>query len=215
MWIEAEAQDAVASERVAALLPLDRHGRALVLALDRCQGDLDGADDFGDVVGVDGGGGGFVEASEDAMEVGGAAGGGDVAEAFALTGLWRRGGKEAVDEGAEVEASASGDDGKVAAFGDTCEGFAGEAAVVPCGAGLVGPRDVDHVVRDEGALFVRGFGGADLHLAIDGDRVTADDLAVEVLSEMNGEGSFAAGGGPDEDDEWMFGRFYHRRHQPG
>ena len=38
------------------------------------EGDFDGADDLGDVVGVDGGGGGGVEAREEAVQVSGAAG---------------------------------------------------------------------------------------------------------------------------------------------
>ena len=118
----------------------------------------------------------------------------------------RRRGEEAVDEGAQVEAGAAGDDGQVAAFGDSGEGFAGLAAVVAGGAGFVGPCDVDHVVLDEGALFVGRLGGADLHLAVDGDGVAADDLAVELLGEAEGEGGFAAGGGADEDDEGLVGR---------
>ena len=54
-WVEAEAQDAIAGEGVAALLPLFGHGSALdcVEALAGCERDLDGAYDFGDVVGVD------------------------------------------------------------------------------------------------------------------------------------------------------------------
>ena len=56
---EAEAQDAVAGEGVAALLPLDCHGShgsaaGAVMRLGGGEGDLDGADDLGDVVGVDG-----------------------------------------------------------------------------------------------------------------------------------------------------------------
>ena len=119
--------------------------------------------------------------------------------------MLRRGGEEAVDERAQVEAGAAGDDGQVAAFGDAGEGFAGQAAVVAGGAGLVGPGDVDQVVRDEGALFVRGLGGADLHLAIDGDGVAADDLAVELFGETQGERGLAAGGGADEHDEGFGG----------
>jgi hypothetical protein len=75
------------------------------------QGDFDGADDLGDVVGVDGGCGGGVETGEEAMKVGCTAGCGDLAEAFALAGFLGWCGEEAVDEGAEVEAGASGDDG--------------------------------------------------------------------------------------------------------
>jgi hypothetical protein len=228
--VEAEVEDAVAGEGVATLLPLDCDGSTAAGAerLACGEGDFDGANDFGDVVGVDGGGGGGVEPGEDAVEVGGAASGGEDAEAFALAGCLGRGGEEAVDEGPEVEAGAAGDDGEVAAFGDAGEGFACLSAVVAGGAGLVGPGDVDHVVLDEGALVVGGLGGADLHLAVDGYGVAADDLAVEGLGEVNGEGGFAAGGGAGEDDEGVRGGFrllgigwvvvwgvYHRRHQPG
>ena len=82
--------------------------------------------------------------------------------------LWRRG-EEAVDEGSEIEAGSSGDDRESASFGDAGESFAGLTAVVACGAGLIGPGDVDHVVGDESAFFVGWFGSADLHLAVDGD----------------------------------------------
>ena len=64
---------------------------------------------------------------------------------------------------------------------------------------------------------MRGLGGADLHLAVDGDRVAADDLAVELLGEVDRERGLAAGGGADEDDEWLirWSVLHHRRHQPG
>ena len=150
---------------------------------------------------MDGGCGGGVETGEDAVQVGGAAGGGDFAEAIALAGFLRWCGEEAVDEGAQVEAGASGDDGEAASFGDAGEGFAGLAAVVAGGAGFVGPRDIDHVVLDESAFFAGGLGGADLHLAVDGYGVAADDLAVELLGETNGERGFSAGGGADKNDE--------------
>ena len=58
------------------------------------------------------------------------------------------------------------------------------------------------MVRDAGALGERGLGGADLHAAVDGDGVAADDLAGEALGESEGEGGLAAGGGAGEDDEW-------------
>jgi hypothetical protein len=50
------------------------------------------------------------------------------------------------------------------------------------------------VVLNEGSLFVRWLGGADLHLAIDGDRVATNDFAVELFGESECEGGFAAGG---------------------
>ena len=160
--IEAEAEDAVAGEGIAALLPLLGEG------LSGCERDFNGADYFGDVVAVDGFGGGFIEAGEDFVEVDGPAGGGEVAEALALAGLDGRRGEEAVDEGSEVESGAAGDDGEVAARGDSGDGFAGQAAVVAGGAELVGVNDVDEVVGDHGALLRGWLGCANLHLAIDG-----------------------------------------------
>ena len=215
--IQAQAQDAVAGEGVAALLPLDGHGSTLdgIGALAGCERDFDGAHDFGYVVGVNGCCRGLVEAGEDAVKIGGAAGGGDVAEAFSLAGLLGWGREEAVNEGSEVEAGASDDDGDVAAFGNAGKGFAGLAAIVACSAGLVGPCDVDHVMRHEGALFARRLGGANLHLAIDGDRVAAYDFTVELLSETESERGFAAGGRPDQNDERLVWGAHHRRHQPG
>ncbi len=143
------------------------------------------------------------------MQVGGAFGLGEFAEAFALAGFlgWR--GEEAVDEGAQVEAGAAGDDGQVPAFNNSSKGFAGLAAVVPCGAGFIGRDDVDHVVLDEGALFVSGLSGADLHLAVDGYRVAADDLAAELCGEPECERGLAAGGRADEDDERLVSGRHH------
>ncbi len=84
-------KDVVAGEFVAALLPLLGEG------LFGGEGDLDGADDFGDVVEVDGCGGAGVEAGEDAVEVGWASVltqlGCSFAETVAEAGLLGRGGE--------------------------------------------------------------------------------------------------------------------------
>ena len=66
-------------------------------------------------------------------------------------------------------------------MGDLAEGCAGLAGVVAGGEGMVGGGDVDEVVRNEGALFERGLGGAEVHAAIDGYGVATDDFAVELL----------------------------------
>ena len=51
----------------------------------------------------------------------------------------------------------------------------------------------------------RRLGGADFHIAIDGDGVTADDFALEVAGEVREKGGFAAAGGTEEDEEERFG----------
>jgi hypothetical protein len=135
------------------------------------------------------------------MEVGRPAGCGEFAEAFTLAWFSGWSGEEAINERAQIEAGATGDDWKVAAGSDAGEGFAGLAAVVAGSASLVGPNDVDHVMLDEGAFFLGWLCSAYLHLSVDSDRVAADDFAVELFCEPERERGFAAGGGADEDDE--------------
>ena len=53
-----------------------------------------------------------VETGEETVKIGGPASGGEFAEAVALARFLRWCWKEAVDEGAEVEAGSSGDDGE-------------------------------------------------------------------------------------------------------
>ncbi len=162
-WVEADAEYTKAGERVSRPLPLIRDG----LTCAKC--DFDGADELGRVVGVDELCGGGVEAGEDAMQMCGTFFSGARAEFFAERFVALRRGEEAVEERAEIEAGASGDDGQASALRDAGDGFAGEAAVVSGGAGLVWGEDVDEVVGDAFALGECGLGGADLHAAVDGD----------------------------------------------
>ena len=147
------------------------------------------------------------------MEVRCTAFGGDGAETLAQSGGWRRGREESIDQCAKIESGAAGDDRQMAALDDAAEGLAGEPAVVSCGAGFVRRDDVDEVVRDHRALFARGLGGAYLHLAVDGDRVATDDLAVEFLRKMQCERGLAAGGWACDYDERSVR--HHSRHHPG
>lgn len=127
-----------------------------------------------------------VEASEDAVEMSWAALLGAVTELSAewFVAWWR--GEQAVEKGAQIQAGSTNDDGQASAFGDSGDRFAGEAAVLASGAGLVGSEDVDQVVRHAGALGERGFSGADLHSSIDSDRVAGDDFAGKPLGEFKG-----------------------------
>ena len=127
---------------------------------------------------MDGGGGAGVEVGEQTMKGGCAATGGECAQTAAEIGVDGGRGKEAVEQRAEIEAGAAGDDGEAAdGQGDAGEGFAGETAPIAGGKGLIGVDDVEPVMRDEGALVGGGLGGANLEVAVDGDGVAADDLA--------------------------------------
>jgi hypothetical protein len=120
---------------------------------------------------------------------------GAVAEALTQVFVTSGAGEEAICKCAEIEAGSTGDDGEFVAVGNFAQGCAGLPAVVAGGEGLVGVGDVDEVMRDAGALFGCGFGGAEVHAAIDGDGIATDDFSVEALGERAGERSFAAPGG--------------------
>ena len=129
-------------------------------------------------MGVNKCGGPGVEASQEAVEIGPFAK--TFAERFVAGG--RRG--EAVQQGAKIEACAAGDDGELVAIADLGERGAGEAGVVAGGGGLVRVEQVEAVVGDAGAVGGRGFGGADVHAAIDRNRVAGEDFAVKPLGEV-------------------------------
>jgi len=216
--VEADAEKAEAGEGVAGGRGVQDLGERGA----RSEADLNGADEFGNVVGVDAGGGGGIEALEQAMEPCFAVACEAALEAGAEIGLAGGAGKEAFGEGAEVEASSARDDGEAAAGDDFRESGTGGTAVCAGGEGLIGVADVDEVVGQAGLLGWSGLGGAEVHAAVDGYRVATDDFAVESLTEGEGEGGFAAAGGPEQEDNERVRcgggqrlRRSHGRHHPG
>ncbi len=93
-------------------------------------------------------------------------------------------GEEAVDQGFEVEAGAPGHDGRVAACGDLTQCGAACSAVIACVVRFRRVDHVDEVVWNALAVSFVGLGRANLHVAIDGDRVAAYDFAVVAFGEM-------------------------------
>ena len=187
--IEAELESAVAGEGVEAL------GKDIGRGLAGEEADFEGAEGFVAVVGVDAGGGGGIEAGEEAVEAG------PLGEAGAEGGGGGGAGGEATEEGAEVEAGAAAEDGEAAAGGDGGqEGFDG-AGEVAGGEGFGGGAEVKEMVG--GGLAVGGgeFGGADVEAAEDLEGVGVEDFAVEAAGEGEGEIAFAGAGGADNCEE--------------
>ena len=136
----------------------------------------------------------------------------------AKAGLTRRAGKKSFSKCAQVEAGSSGHDGQAAASGNGFESSTGLAAVVARGEGLVGVGHVDQVMGQARPFFIGGLRRAEVHPAIDGDRVATDDLACEPLPQREGERRLAAPGGTEEQDGQgigVQGSCAHSRHQPG
>ena len=109
--------------------------------------------------------------------------------------------EEAFDQCAKIEAGSAGDDGEFGAGCNVAEDCAGLAAVLARGERLVGVGDIDEVMRELRALFGRGFGGSEIHAAIDGDGIATDDFAMEALGQRQGQRGFAAARGAEEQDD--------------
>ena len=90
---------------------------------------------------------------------------------------------KAVNQGGKIQAGASGDDREMAAIRDLAHGGAGLSAIFAGGHGVVGIGDVDEMVGDLALFFRGGLGGANVHAAVDGYGVAADDFSVEALGE--------------------------------
>ena len=64
--------------------------------------------------------------------------------------------------------------------------------------GLVGFADVQQMMRDQGSLFQRRFGGSHVHAPVDLPAVGVDDFSVELAGDIQSEGALAHGGGPND-----------------
>lgn len=162
--------------------------------------DFDGADGAAFVVGVDARRGGGV----DAFEFGAEGGEAQSAELFAQIFVGGGAGEHAVEEEFDVEVCAADDDGEDVAREAVGDGAGGEGEPVAGGEGVARVDDVDEQVRDAGAFFERGFGGADVHAAVDLVGVGGEDFAGLAsrdhgVGQADGEITLAACGWADDD----------------
>jgi hypothetical protein len=115
--IEADAENAIAGEGVAAGFPGFGEGLA------GGEADLDGADELGLVVRVDALRGGWIEAAEETVQPCRAVALGAAAKPGAQFFGTLRAGEESLEQGAQVEAGAAGDDGEMVARDDCRRGL--------------------------------------------------------------------------------------------
>ena len=182
-------EDAVAGERIGALGEDFGGGAAGENA------DFEGTEDAIAMVGMNALSGFGVEAGEKAGEIGARF------EARAENGVSGGAGGEAAEEGTEIEAGASAEDGETATSGDFRQESFDLAGEVGGGEGFLGATNVEEMMG-RGEAFGEGeFGGADVEAAEELKGVAIDDFAVEVAGEGDGEGAFAGTGGPDDGEE--------------
>ena len=98
-----------------------------------------------------------------------------------------RAGRQALQQGAKVEAGAAADDGQPAPARDGGDGGTSGPRIVSRGVEGVRGDDVEEVVRNLPSLLGRRLGGPDLQTAVHGYRIATDNLAVELLPEGDRE----------------------------
>ena len=107
----------------------------------------------------------------------------------------------AADDGFDVHAGAAAEDRLVAAGEDVVVDADEVVLEVVDVVFVAGIADVDEVAWDAAGgevVFGEVFAGADVHAAEDLTGVGADDFAADAVSEGDGEGGFAAGGGAED-----------------
>ena len=111
--------------------------------------------------------------------------------------------EEWLADGAEVETGAADEEWNTAAAFDLFDLVCSFAS--PFAGGVVDVRrdKIDQVMRDAFAFLEWDFRGGYLDLFIDLDRITVDDLAVEVQGDFDSESAFAGGSGTDDSDDWI------------
>lgn len=146
-------------------------------------------------------GGWCVETREELMQPGGAVPLRTSPQVLAQIVAALRPFEEAFGQGAQVEARSAGYDGQVFAHRDVLESHPRKPGVSACRERLVRIGDIDEMMRYAGLLFAIWFCRAQVHAAIDSDRIAAYDLTAELPGERERQGGLAAPRGPEEDNE--------------
>src|SRR6185437_3266245 len=207
--IESNAKNGVACKRFARVLtPVRGNGTA------GNERDLDGADDLGKVVGVDGTRRRRIETRENAMQPRRMLlRANSKLRTQSFVALRPR--RQPFEQSAQIEASATGNDRQFATLRDSRDGLASKTRIVSRCAWLVRRKDVQQMMRHERAFFARRFRGADLHAAVDRDRVAGDNLSRKAGREREGERGLAAGRGAGDNKQWrivLHGPHQYRSH---
>ena len=176
--------------------------------------DFERADDAAQVVGRDAAGGVGIDAGEVVVQ-GGRAARFRVAGQLVAEGVIGRCGWDdpAFEQRPDVLPAAAHDQRELAAVVDVGDRRAGGVEVFGERDRFGGIAQVEAVVRDQGAVGRRRFGGADFEAAVELAGVGADDFGVEPLREFERPGGLAGGGGTDDGEDGVIagGRLRRRR----
>ena len=145
-----------------------------------------------------------IESGKQAVKRAGAAafpGGEPVAQRLVARGAF----EQAVQEGAQVEAGASGHNGEAFTVRRCRPEPAGQAGIFAGGEKLVGIQDIQKMVGNPPTLGGRQLGGSDIEVAVDLQGIAIDDLAAESGGEGQGQIALAGTGRADHCNQRAFG----------
>lgn len=211
-WIKADAQQTKTSECVASLGKLVRNGAT------RGERDLNCTHQLRRVVRMNARSGNGIKARKQAMQPARTTALAAARHASPQIVIALRAREQTLNECAEIEASATGDDRRSSSGNDGVHGGASLPRVVARGEVAVRISDVKQVMRNKRTFGSGGLGGADIQATVNGDRVATDNLGRKATGKCKCKRGFAAGCGAEQDDCKRIGGTggdgYHRRHQP-
>ena len=105
--------------------------------------------------------------------------------------------EETVSQSSQVQPSAADDEGDAAAIRDVIEKRDRMRDVLRRGEFLIRRDQANEMVRDPTPAVRKNLGGTDIEAAVDLERVTVDDFAVERSCRGNGKLALARAGRPD------------------
>src|SRR5271169_1070119 len=135
------------------------------------------------------------------MKIGGAAISNALAQSFTKVVGALRAWEQAFEQGVQVKSGTANHNGETSSLCNFCQRSTGLTGVFAGGERFAGLDNIDKVMGDACAVLARRLGGADLKVAINGDRVATDYLAGELLHEPDGKGGLAGGGGSKDNDK--------------
>lgn|GEM_PF-74765 len=112
-------------------------------------------------------------------------------------GTW----KEPLKERFQIKARTADDDRKMMTRSDFMEDRPGDTRVFSGSKNLIGVSHVKQIVRHRLSFRQSRFSRANVHSAIDLQRVAVDDFALKFLRQVESEGGFTARGGADQNYE--------------
>lgn len=108
-------------------------------------------------------------------------------------------GVQPADPGAEIKAGSPAKNGEFPASRNLLEHPLCLAQPAGSVEGLRRPDQIEEVMRNTGPFGARGFGGAEVETPEHLHGIRAEDLAVEAVSQFQGDRGFPGGGGPCEE----------------